>query len=302
MRRDQLMRNRMLWAGGAWLVLVAVYGWVTSVSVLSETRLNVLLTFVFLGATITWGAFLATRGLWRALMVSTPLGAAVFVVTSLVADGTQHTYDEQFYEDSSDLEYLIIASLVVFTVLLAVGVATQAAWRLGQRSPGERDARRNSGTGGGAGDAQLPPGPLAWAGGCWLLLLAVFGWVEGSSLGEVTAGVTALLLISLMATIAWGAVCTTHRLWRVLIWSTPAGATVLTVSITTSFMGDESGVDSYYPQWMFAASLVEVAAVTAAGAAAAALWRLARTRCGRSPQPSALEEDSPDTRNGVTHP
>ena len=60
-------------AGGAWLLLVAAYASASG----SESWWEVLLTFAALGATLGWGALLATRRLWRLLFWSTPVGATV---------------------------------------------------------------------------------------------------------------------------------------------------------------------------------------------------------------------------------
>ena len=252
------MTSTVLWAGGAWLLLLAAYAWAT----ISESWWVVLLAFAALGATVAWGALLTTHRLWRLLFWSTPVGATVLIVP-LAAAATR----DEFTSDASDFAFLIIASLMIVAILTAVGAASAAAWRRVRLSPLGRSSQPMRST-------------ARWACGGWMLLLTVYAWIEGGSLEDPSGLVTALAVASLVATVAWGGFLATHRLWLALIWSAPVGATVLTVAVTTSFMRDESGVDSFYPQWIFVISLVEVVVLTAAGAGFVATWRLMRTRGG----------------------
>lgn len=88
------------------------------------------------------------------------------------------------------------------------------------------------------------------------------------------------------ATLAWGALLTTHRLWRLLFWSTPVGATVLIVPLAAAETRDEFASDASDFTFLIIASLTIVAILIAAGAASAATWRRIRmSPIGRSSQP-----------------
>ena len=275
------MPSRVRWAGGAWLLLLAAAAF-SSVSESSAAWWGVLLTFAGLGATLAWGALLATHRLRLLLFWSIPVGATLLFVPVAVAE----TRDE-FAADASDFTFLIIASLMIVAMLIAAGAACAATLRRFRMSPIGRSSQPMQST-------------ARWACGAWLLLLAVYAWIDGGSLEDSSGWVTALAIASLVATVAWGALITIRRLWPALIWSSPLGATVLTVAITTSFMRDESGVDSFYPQWIFVISLVEIAVLTAAGAGSTATWRLIRTRLGaRHHHPSIAEPTLANERDAT---
>ena len=232
----------------------------------------VLLTFASLGATLAWGALLTTHRLWRLLFWSIPVGATVLFVPLAVAE----TRDE-FASDASDFTFLIIASLTIVAILIAAGAASAATWRrisdVSHREEFPADAKHSA-----LGLRSLAASARRVRLDLWRL---VGGFVR---VGDCSRDRLSRRYR------AWGALITIRRLWPALIWSTPLGATVLTVAITTSFMRDESGVDSFYPQWIFVVSLVEIAVLTAAGAGPTATWRLIRTRLGaRHHHPSMAE-------------
>ena len=256
------------WAGGAWLLLLAAYASVSS----SESWWVVPLTFASLGATLAWGALLTMHRLWRLMFWSIPVGATVLFIPVAAAE----TRDE-FASDASDFTFLITVSLMIVAILIAAGAASAATLRRFRMSPIGRSSQPMQST-------------ARWACGAWLLLLAVYVWIDGGSLEDSSGWTTALAIASLVATVAWGALITIRRLWPALIWSSPLGATVVTVAITTSFMRDESGVESFYPQWIFVISLVEIAVLTAAGAGSTATWRLIRTSLGARHHPPSMAE------------
>jgi hypothetical protein len=205
-------------------------------------------------------AYAWAHRLWRLLFWSTPVGATVLIVPFAAAA----TRDE-FHDHASDFVFLIIAPLMIVAILTAVGAASVAAWRRIRLSPLARNSQPMRST-------------ARWACGAWVLVLTVYAWLDGGSLEDSSGPVTVLAIASLVLTVAWGALLTMHKLWLALLWSTPVGATVLTIVVTVSFTRDESGVESFYPQWIFVVSFAEVAGLTAAGAGLVAPWSLLRAR------------------------
>ena len=267
-RIDHVMPSTLRWAGGAWLLLLAAYASVSS----SESWGVVLLTFASLGATLAWGALLTTHRLWRLLFWSIPVGATVLFIPLAVAEAR-----DEFASDVSDFTFLIIASLMIVAILIAAGAASAATLRRfrmsAHREEFPADAKHSA-----LGLRSLAASARRVRLDRWRL---VGGFLR---LGDCSRDRLSRLYRGLGGT---------HHHPQAMAGADlvePLGATVLTVAITTSFMRDESGVDSFYPQWIFVVSLVEIAVLTAAGAGSGAIWRLIRTRLGaRHHHPSMAE-------------